>query len=145
MHAHSCGHHSLTLSHSFCLWLCRVYSDAGLTPIAGFYLDVYSRPATKRGGAWMDEAVSRSTLVNGVRLPIAYLICNQAPPSPASSSGPLSATSDPSPSLLRFEDVVSDTASVIRVQSPAYGDGGLSLCQVWVAGCSKYCLVVLRV
>ncbi len=45
-------------------------------PIAGFFLDPYSRPAEKRGGAWMDECVGR---VPG-RLPVAYLICNQTPP-----------------------------------------------------------------
>jgi oligopeptidase A len=44
--------------------------------IAAFYLDPYSRPAEKRGGAWMDECVGR---LHG-RKPVAYLICNQAPP-----------------------------------------------------------------
>jgi oligopeptidase A len=51
---------------------------------AAFYLDPYSRPADKRGGAWMDECVGRSALLaaepGGVRLPVAYLVCNQAPP-----------------------------------------------------------------
>ena len=53
-------------------------------PIAAFYLDPYSRPAEKRGGAWMDECVGRSTVCGAVpgevRLPVAYLICNQSPP-----------------------------------------------------------------
>ena len=31
--------------------------------IAAFYLDPYSRPAEKRGGAWMDECVGRSRLL----------------------------------------------------------------------------------
>ncbi len=44
--------------------------------IAAFYLDPYSRPAEKRGGAWMDECVGR---LHG-RKPVAYLVCNQAPP-----------------------------------------------------------------
>ena len=52
--------------------------------IAAFYLDPYSRPAEKRGGAWMDECVGRSQVcaVAGqtVRLPVAYLVCNQTPP-----------------------------------------------------------------
>lgn len=52
--------------------------------IAAFYLDPYSRPAEKRGGAWMDECVGRSRLLapsgQAVRLPVAYLICNQTPP-----------------------------------------------------------------
>ena len=50
--------------------------DADGTPRAAFYLDPYSRPAEKRGGAWMDECVGRAP----GRLPIAYLICNQVPP-----------------------------------------------------------------
>ena len=32
-------------------------------PKAYFYLDPYSRPAEKRGGAWMDEVVGQSKLV----------------------------------------------------------------------------------
>jgi oligopeptidase A len=50
--------------------------DADGAPRAAFYLDPYSRPAEKRGGAWMDECVGRAP----GRLPIAYLICNQVPP-----------------------------------------------------------------
>jgi len=49
--------------------------------IAAFYLDPYSRPAEKRGGAWMDECMGRARIGDGsVRLPVAYVICNQAPP-----------------------------------------------------------------
>jgi oligopeptidase A len=52
--------------------------------IAYFYLDPYSRPAEKRGGAWMNDCIGRAKLVeNGQvinRLPVAYLICNQSPP-----------------------------------------------------------------
>jgi oligopeptidase A len=44
--------------------------------LAAFYLDPYSRPADKRGGAWMDVCLDR----NGARNPIAYLVCNQTPP-----------------------------------------------------------------
>ncbi|MFZ4640356.1 MAG: M3 family metallopeptidase [Nodosilinea sp.] len=50
------------------------------TPIAHFYLDPYSRPAEKRGGAWMDECINRAKINGEVRLPVAYLVCNQAPP-----------------------------------------------------------------
>lgn len=61
----------------------RIYDDQE-RPIAAFYLDPYSRPAEKRGGAWMDECVGRSRTLatpgNAVRLPVAYLICNQTPP-----------------------------------------------------------------
>jgi oligopeptidase A len=48
--------------------------------IASFYLDPYSRPAEKRGGAWMNNCIDRQKLADGTRLPVAYLICNQTPP-----------------------------------------------------------------
>ena len=52
--------------------------------LAGFFLDPYSRPAEKRGGAWMSELRGRSRLLapagEAVRTPIAYLVCNQSPP-----------------------------------------------------------------
>ncbi len=61
----------------------RVFAADG-RPLAAFYLDPYSRPAEKRGGAWMDECVGRSRLFPGAegrpRLPVAYLVCNQTPP-----------------------------------------------------------------
>lgn len=41
-----------------------------------FYLDLYAR-AKKRGGAWMDDCVSRRELSNGdIQYPVAYLTCN---------------------------------------------------------------------
>jgi len=59
--------------------------DAGTgEPLAAFFLDPYSRPAEKRGGAWMDECVGKSRLFHDAdgraRLPVAYLVCNQTPP-----------------------------------------------------------------
>ncbi|KAF9678135.1 hypothetical protein SADUNF_Sadunf07G0003500 [Salix dunnii] len=61
----------------------RVKDSSG-SPIAYFYFDPYSRPSEKRGGAWMDEVVSRSRVLsrNGKapRLPIAHMVCNQTPP-----------------------------------------------------------------
>ena len=48
--------------------------------IAYFYLDPYARPG-KRGGAWMDDARGRRELPNGeIQVPVAYLVCNFAPP-----------------------------------------------------------------
>jgi oligopeptidase A len=47
--------------------------------VGQFYLDLYARD-TKRGGAWMDEAVTRRRLAkNGadaIQTPVAYLNCN---------------------------------------------------------------------
>jgi len=58
--------------------------DAEGRAIAAFFLDPYSRPAEKRGGAWMDECVGRSRICvdagESLRLPVAYLVCNQTPP-----------------------------------------------------------------
>lgn len=48
--------------------------------IGAFYLDLYAR-ANKRGGAWMDSAVSRWKHSNGeLQKPVAYLVCNFTPP-----------------------------------------------------------------
>ncbi|HVN42769.1 MAG TPA: M3 family metallopeptidase, partial [Steroidobacteraceae bacterium] len=49
------------------------------TPRGGFFLDPYARPK-KRGGAWMDECVGRMHLGGEDALPVAYLVCNFAPP-----------------------------------------------------------------
>ena len=52
--------------------------------IAFFFLDPYSRPAEKRGGAWMNDCIGRAKLTvagkTETRLPVAYLTCNQTPP-----------------------------------------------------------------
>ena len=65
--------------------------------IAHFYLDPFSRPAEKRGGAWMDECIVRAKVRDdsgdSVRLPVAYLVCNQSPPV------------DGKPSLMTFREV----------------------------------------
>ncbi len=56
-------------------------ADAGGRDLAAFYLDPYSRPESKRGGAWMDNAVDRKRRADGsLRLPVAYLVCNSTPP-----------------------------------------------------------------
>ncbi len=44
-----------------------------------FYLDLYARP-NKRGGAWMDECISRRVRGEQVQTPVAYLTCNFSPP-----------------------------------------------------------------
>lgn len=58
--------------------------DSSGAPVSYFYFDPYSRPSEKRGGAWMDEVVSRSRVLScdgsSVRLPVAHMVCNQTPP-----------------------------------------------------------------
>ncbi|HEY9802348.1 MAG TPA: M3 family metallopeptidase [Leptolyngbyaceae cyanobacterium] len=72
-------------------------ADENGSAIAYFYLDPYSRPAEKRGGAWMGICINRAEItengVTSVRLPVAYLICNQTPPV------------DGKPSLMTFYEV----------------------------------------
>ena len=43
--------------------------------VGRFYVDLYARPS-KRGGAWMDEAITRRRKEDGVQAPVAYLNCN---------------------------------------------------------------------
>ncbi len=61
--------------------------------IAGFYFDPYSRPENKRGGAWMGECQSRWAHAGGLRLPVAYIVCNATPPVGAQ------------PALMTFDEV----------------------------------------
>lgn len=66
------------------------------------FLDPYSRPDEKRGGAWMDEVVGRSiACASGggnddekVRLPVAHMVLNSTPP-----------VGD-KPSLMTFREVI---------------------------------------
>jgi oligopeptidase A len=70
----------------------NVHDEAG-RHIASFYLDPYSRPENKRGGAWMDDCFGRRVTADGVVLPVAHLVCNQTPPSGGK------------PSLMSFREV----------------------------------------
>ncbi len=54
-------------------------SDHSNNPIAYFYLDLYARQ-NKRGGAWMDECITRRKKSTGLELPVAYLTCNFSAP-----------------------------------------------------------------
>jgi oligopeptidase A len=58
-----------------------------------FYLDLYAR-AKKRGGAWMDECLTRRRLATHVQTPVAYLTCNFTPPT------------GNTPALLRHDEVL---------------------------------------
>ena len=47
--------------------------------VGQFYLDLYARNS-KRGGAWMDDAITRRRLGSGIQTPVAYLTCNFSAP-----------------------------------------------------------------
>ena len=53
--------------------------NAGGELIGRFYVDLYARE-TKRGGAWMDGAISRRRRETGIQVPVAYLNCNFSRP-----------------------------------------------------------------
>ena len=71
--------------------------SAGGELIGHFYVDLYARE-TKRGGAWMDGAISRRRLEAGIQVPVAYLNCNFA--------RPLSSPHGGKPALFTHDDVI---------------------------------------
>ena len=77
--------------------------------IAGFFLDPYARPATKRGGAWMDDCTARLHFKGELRLPVAQLVCNSAE------------GSSKQPSLLNFREV-QDLVPRVRPWPAAHAD-----------------------
>eukprot|EP00550_Attheya_septentrionalis_P007836 CAMPEP_0198286072 /NCGR_PEP_ID=MMETSP1449-20131203/5227_1 /TAXON_ID=420275 /ORGANISM="Attheya septentrionalis, Strain CCMP2084" /LENGTH=716 /DNA_ID=CAMNT_0043983693 /DNA_START=180 /DNA_END=2330 /DNA_ORIENTATION=+ len=70
----------------------KVFDDKDKKHIASFFLDPYSRPADKRGGAWMASCVGKSEACDR-DVPVAYLNCNNSPPI------------GDDPSLMTFEEV----------------------------------------
>ena len=55
-------------------------TDEANKVVGHFYLDLYARE-NKRGGAWMDSAITRWQHPHGnLQTPVAYLVCNFTPP-----------------------------------------------------------------
>ena len=65
--------------------------------IGQFYLDLYARD-TKRGGAWMDDAITRRRKQAAIQTPVAYLNCNFA--------RPLITAGAAKPALFTHDDVI---------------------------------------
>jgi oligopeptidase A len=53
--------------------------DRSGNPVGSFYTDLYARPS-KRGGAWMDDAITRRLKNGRMQAPVAYLNCNFSAP-----------------------------------------------------------------
>ncbi|MBU6505031.1 MAG: M3 family metallopeptidase [Betaproteobacteria bacterium] len=53
--------------------------DSHNTAVGQFYLDLYARSG-KRGGAWMDDAITRRRVGERIQPPVAYLTCNFSAP-----------------------------------------------------------------
>ena len=73
----------------------NIYDSKTKSYISSFYLDPYSRPEEKRGGAWMGSCLGRSKVLN--KKPVAYLICNGSPP--------INNDKENIPSLMTFREV----------------------------------------
>jgi oligopeptidase A len=71
--------------------------DASGAVIGQFYMDLYARE-TKRGGAWMDDAISRRRKGDRIQIPVAYLNCN--------FSRPLSSPSGGKPALFTHDEML---------------------------------------
>jgi oligopeptidase A len=54
-------------------------TDHAGNKVGQFYLDLYAR-ASKRGGAWMDDVITRRRKGGATQTPVAYLNCNFAAP-----------------------------------------------------------------
>mmetsp|Transcript_25285 Transcript_25285/g.43129 ORF Transcript_25285/g.43129 Transcript_25285/m.43129 type:complete len:779 (+) Transcript_25285:85-2421(+) len=78
----------------------KVFDEATGVHVASFFLDPYSRPATKRGGAWMAPCSGKSSVIAGRNTPTAYLTCNGSPPLEDKATGTLQ------PSLMTFNEVI---------------------------------------
>lgn len=71
----------------------NVLNEAG-DRIASFYFDPYSRPADKRGGAWVNGCVSRRIVDGQVVHPVVHVICNGTNPA------------NGKPSLMSFDELI---------------------------------------
>jgi oligopeptidase A len=71
--------------------------DAAGSLVGQFYMDLYARE-TKRGGAWMDDAIARRRKEGRIQTPVAYLTCN--------FSRPLGSQAGAKPALFTHDEVL---------------------------------------
>ena len=71
--------------------------DHGGSLVGQFYMDLYARD-TKRGGAWMDDAITRRRKGTQLQTPVAYLTCN--------FSRPLGSDKGGKPALFTHDEVL---------------------------------------
>jgi len=71
--------------------------DSSGNLVGQFYMDLYARE-TKRGGAWMDDAIGRRRKDERLQTPVAYLNCN--------FSRPLSSDAGGKPALFTHDEVL---------------------------------------
>ena len=60
--------------------------DASGSLVGQFYMDLYARES-KRGGAWMDDAIARRRKSGRIQTPVAYLTCNFSRPLGSGAAG----------------------------------------------------------
>jgi oligopeptidase A len=76
----------------------REATTGAASPVIGqFYLDLYARE-TKRGGAWMDDAIGRRRKAGRIQTPVTYLTCN--------FSRPLRSDAPGKPALFTHDEVL---------------------------------------
>ena len=90
-------------------------SDKNNDPVGQFYLDLYARDS-KRGGAWMDDAIGRRRKEGAIQVPVAYLNCNFSAP-----VGRVAASSKQGPAQRDANDRESATASSNTATASASG------------------------
>jgi oligopeptidase A len=90
--------------------------------VGQFYLDLYARNS-KRGGAWMDDVITRRRIKAGIQTPVAYLNCNFSPPvggaAASSEQGPAQRDASVRESAAKPAIVANDVAAAPSGRRPA--------------------------
>ena len=93
----------------------RVHDDGG-AHIASFYLDPFSRPETKRGGAWMDDCMGRRKVGVEARRE------NKEPPHPSPNPLPHRAGGEGTRQIQETTQTQIPVAHLVCNQTPPHGE-----------------------